>query len=57
MTGWTGGRVTGRVSTSSPMIMVILAGILWGGSIEGEPEFVYSMMFNVERELGHLKTF
>jgi hypothetical protein len=36
---------------------VILAGLLWGGSIEGEPEFVYSPMFNVERELGPLKTF
>ena len=36
---------------------VILAGILWGGSIEGEPQFVYSPMFNIERELGPLKTF
>src|SRR5688572_25636019 len=36
---------------------VVFAGILWGGSIEGEPEFVYSPMNNVERELGPLKTF
>ncbi|MGH7483040.1 MAG: hypothetical protein ACRELV_12870 [Longimicrobiales bacterium] len=35
---------------------VVLAGILWGGSIEGEPEFVYSPMFNIERELGLLQT-
>jgi hypothetical protein len=42
---------------SNPNSKVILAGILWGGSIEGEPEFVYSPMFNVERELGPLKTF
>ncbi len=36
---------------------VILAGILWGGSAEGEPEFVYSPMYNIERELGPLKTY
>jgi hypothetical protein len=42
---------------SNPNSRVVLAGILWGGSIEGEPEFVYSPMFNVERELGPLKTF
>jgi len=36
---------------------VVLVGILWGGSIEGEPEFVYSPMFNIERELGPLRTF
>lgn len=35
---------------------VILSGILWGGSIDGPPEFVYSPMFNVERELGPLQT-
>jgi hypothetical protein len=35
---------------------VILFGILWGGSIEGEPEFVYSPTFNIERELGLLTT-
>ena len=40
-----------------PSSKVILAGILWGGSIEGEPQFVYSPMFNIERELGPLKTF
>jgi hypothetical protein len=42
---------------SNPNSRVVLAGILWGGSIEGEPEFVYSPMFNIERELGPLKTF
>jgi hypothetical protein len=42
---------------NNPNSKVILTGILWGGSIEGEPEFVYSPMFNVERELGPLKTF
>ncbi|HKY61223.1 MAG TPA: hypothetical protein VJP59_09445 [Gemmatimonadota bacterium] len=42
---------------SNPNNRVVLAGILWGGSIEGEPEFVYSPMFNIERELGPLKTF
>ena len=42
---------------SNPNSKVVLAGILWGGSIEGEPEFVYSPMFNIERELGPLKTF
>jgi hypothetical protein len=35
---------------------VILFGILWGGSIEGDPEFVYSPTFNIERELGLLQT-
>ena len=42
---------------SNPTSQVILAGILWGGSIDGEPQFVYSPMFNVERELGPLRTF
>jgi hypothetical protein len=42
---------------TNPNGKVILVGILWGGSIEGEPEFVYSPMHNVERELGPLKTF
>lgn len=35
---------------------VILLGILWGGSIDGPPEFVYSPMFNIERDLGLLRT-
>lgn len=35
---------------------VILFGILWGGSVEGDPEFVYSPTFNIERELGLLRT-
>ncbi len=35
---------------------VILNGILWGGNIDGPPEFVYSPLFNVERELGLLTT-
>ncbi|MGH7700600.1 MAG: hypothetical protein ACREMJ_08810 [Gemmatimonadales bacterium] len=35
---------------------VILFGILWGGSVEGDPEFVYSPTFNIERELGLLTT-
>ena len=42
---------------SNPTSQVILGGILWGGSIDGEPQFVYSPMFNVERELGPLRTF
>lgn len=35
---------------------VVLFGILWGGSVEGDPEFVYSPTFNIERELGLLTT-
>ncbi|HEX9633790.1 MAG TPA: hypothetical protein VGA02_15110, partial [Gemmatimonadales bacterium] len=36
---------------------VILFGILWGGSVDDEnPEFVYSPTFNIERELGLLRT-
>lgn len=37
---------------------VTLLGILWGGSVdESNPEFVYSPMSGIERELGDLKTF
>jgi hypothetical protein len=37
---------------------VTLLGILWGGSVDEEnPEFVYSPMSGVERELGSLRTF
>jgi len=37
---------------------VILLGVLWGGSVdEANPEFVYSPMFGIERELGNLTTF
>jgi hypothetical protein len=37
---------------------ITLLGILWGGSTdESNPEFVYSPMSGVERELGDLKTF
>ena len=37
---------------------VILLGVLWGGSVdETNPEFVYSPMFGIERELGLLTTF
>jgi len=37
---------------------VTLLGVLWGGSVdETAPEFVYSPMFGIERELGSLKTF
>jgi hypothetical protein len=37
---------------------VILLGVLWGGSVdETNPEFVYSPMFGIERELGPLTTF
>jgi hypothetical protein len=37
---------------------VILLGILWGGNEDIEnPEFVYSPMSGIERELGQLKTF
>jgi len=37
--------------------MVILFGILWGGSTDdANPEFVYSPTFNIERELGLLRT-
>jgi hypothetical protein len=35
---------------------VVLMGILWGGSVdEANPEFVYSPMSGIERELGTLK--
>lgn len=33
-----------------------LLGILWGGSVSGEVTFVFSPMFNIERELGLLAT-
>jgi hypothetical protein len=33
-----------------------LLGILWGGSVSGEVTFVFSPMFNIERELGLLTT-
>jgi hypothetical protein len=37
---------------------VTLLGILWGGSVdEANPEFVYSPMSGIERELGALRTF
>jgi hypothetical protein len=37
---------------------VTLLGILWGGSVdEANPEFVYSPMSGIERELGDLRTF
>jgi hypothetical protein len=37
---------------------VTLLGILWGGSVDEEnPEFVYSPMSGIERELGQLRTF
>ena len=37
---------------------VVLLGVLWGGSVdEANPEFVYSPMFGIERELGPLTTF
>jgi hypothetical protein len=37
---------------------VVLLGILWGGNEDTEnPEFVYSPMSGIERELGQLKTF
>ena len=37
---------------------VTLLGILWGGSVDEEnPEFVYSPMSGIERELGSLRTF
>jgi hypothetical protein len=37
---------------------VTLLGVLWGGSVDEEnPEFVYSPMFGIERELGALQTF
>ena len=37
---------------------VTLLGILWGGSVdEANPEFVYSPMSGIERELGELTTF
>jgi hypothetical protein len=37
---------------------VTLLGILWGGSVdEANPEFVYSPMSGIERELGDLTTF
>lgn len=37
---------------------VTLLGVLWGGSVDDtNPEFVYSPMFGIERELGNLTTF
>jgi hypothetical protein len=37
---------------------VTLLGILWGGSVdEANPEFVYSPLSGIERELGELQTF
>lgn len=37
---------------------VTLLGVLWGGSTDdANPEFVYSPMFGIERELGALRTF
>ena len=36
---------------------ITLLGILWGGSVQGTPEFVYSPITNIERELGALTTF
>ncbi len=37
---------------------VVLLGVLWGGSTDAEnPEFVYSPMSGIERELGQLKTY
>jgi hypothetical protein len=37
---------------------VTLLGILWGGSVDEEnPEFVYSPMSGIERELGDLRVF
>lgn len=37
---------------------VALLGILWGGSVDdNNPEFIYSPMSNIERELGSLTTF
>jgi hypothetical protein len=37
---------------------VTLLGILWGGSTdEANPEFVYSPLSGIERELGELRTF
>jgi hypothetical protein len=37
---------------------VTLLGVLWGGSVDDEnPEFVYSPMSGIERELGALRTF
>lgn len=35
---------------------IILTGILWAGTVSGPPEFIYSPMFNIERDLGLLKT-
>lgn len=37
---------------------VTLLGVLWGGSTDdANPEFVYSPMFGIERELGELQTY
>ena len=37
---------------------VTLLGVLWGGSTDdANPEFVYSPMFGIEREMGALRTF
>jgi len=53
--GDSGSNVFWRRGSSSN---VTLIGILWGGSVDEEnPEFVYSPMSGIERELGALVTF
>jgi len=53
--GDSGSNVFWRRGNSSN---VTLLGILWGGSVDEEnPEFVYSPMSGIERELGALVTF
>ncbi|MGH7672999.1 MAG: hypothetical protein ACREMC_08865 [Gemmatimonadales bacterium] len=53
--GDSGSNVFWRRGNSSN---VALLGILWGGSVDEEnPEFVYSPMSGIERELGALVTF
>jgi hypothetical protein len=43
---------------NGPGSNVTLLGVLWGGSTDdANPEFVYSPMFGIERELGPLQTF
>jgi hypothetical protein len=53
--GDSGSNVFFRRGTTSS---VTLLGILWGGSVDDQnPEFVYSPMSGIERELGNLVTF
>jgi hypothetical protein len=53
-----GGDSGSPVFFADGSIVVTLLGILWGGSVdEANPEFVYSPISGVRRELGNFRTF